>query len=212
MRPIFLSEITESKAEKSLQDQKEQVGKAIDSLAAYLLNDYWPETLSYSKHTLMGPVGKLLAVLTSGRMQEKEALLGYVANVHQNTSRRPLTPEGLRCLNEALDALVALRDGLSKRAWLKVLKDLDYAVFFKKYEQIAQRIEAKRERTEAIETFLEGQFGTVEKLKAAIPALVDVDDFHAAAGRIYEDEQLLPEDKRAALAEHLKHLESQKED
>lgn len=212
MRPIFLSDVTEAQTEQSLQDQKEQVRKAIDSLAEYLLNDYRPETLSYSKHTLMGPVGKLLAVLTSGRIQEKKALLGYVANVHQNTSQTPLTPKGLRRLNEALDTLVTLRDGLSKRAWLKVLRDLDYAVFFKKYEQIAQRIEAKRERTEAIETFLEGQFGTVEELKAAIPALVDVDDFRAAAGRIYEDEHLLPEDKRAALAEHLKHLEFKEED
>lgn len=212
MRPIFISDIAESKTQPGLKDRKEQIERATDNLSGYLINDYWPKTLSYSKHALMGPVGKLLAVLVSGRIQGKEALVGYVANIHQNTSQRErISPEGLKFLNDAIDALVTLREGLPKREWLRVLRDLDYAVFFKKYEQIAERIEEKRKRVQNIRAFLEAQYGTIEALKAAIPALGEVEDLYAASGKIDEQREILPGEKQVALTEHLKAEDARKE-
>lgn len=142
MRPIIKME-EKGKAEVS----KESVNEVINLLGGYLREDYVPEKYGYSKYAMMGPVGKLLSVLISGRFQNEEALLGYIVNIHSNTARddkKQLSKEAIERLNRIIRKLGEIRKDIPQRMWLKTLREIDYGVYFQKYGEIAEKVEAKR--------------------------------------------------------------------
>lgn len=139
MRPIFRLAAREPRKPVD-RGQVEEIARR---LARYLVEYYKPERFAYSKHGLLGPVGKLLAVAASGRFDGPEGLLGFVTSVHTNTSKKDLDADGIRLLRDAVESLFSLRRQLSPRDWLRVLRDLEYRVYFLKYEDVAQRVAEK---------------------------------------------------------------------
>lgn len=143
-RPMFR---IEERGQESFADVSKEREQIVSILSGYLIEDYFPERVSFTKHGLMGPVGKLLSVVMSGRFSDAGAVVGYIVNVHENTSTKRLSPSGISRLSKAVSLLLSLRNRLSERVWLRLLREIDYAVFLMKYEDVAQRIEKKKEDT-----------------------------------------------------------------
>lgn len=142
-RPMFW---LKEKAEEKVKTEEISAKKAdvINLLSAYL-EDYIPKGGGFSKSSITGPVGKMLSVVTSGRITDKEAILGYVVNIHNSTATRNISQRAMKNLSDALDNLLDLEKDVSKRMWLRILREIDYGVFKKKYEYIVRRVEEKKE-------------------------------------------------------------------
>lgn len=124
----------------------EKVAEAKENVVSALydyLEDYEPEKWVASKSGLMGPAGKLLSAVTSGRFENRDAIIGFVVNIHANTSRRELGPTSLGRLKEAVDGMAKLRQLVSDRMWPQTLREIDYAVFSKQYSRVSQSIRGR---------------------------------------------------------------------
>lgn len=124
---------------------KEAVETAIVALGRYLVEDYWPKDQGYSRHALTGPAGKMLEVVQSGRITDREAILGYVTQVHNQSSARSLDAAGLERLGAAVDAIVSIRSQVSDRAWIRALREIGYGVYLVKYAAVQERARLNRE-------------------------------------------------------------------
>jgi hypothetical protein len=123
------------KEDVNVEEMKSLVSEIVSDLSEYL-KEYIPERKGYTKHSVMGPVGKLISVLESGRFENKDALLGYVINVHNNTSKRKISAEGLEHLKNSLNKLEELRNKVNIRVWIRLMREIDYAVYKNKMEQM----------------------------------------------------------------------------
>ena len=126
------------KTEKANNEEKttELKKNVIQSLFEYL-GSYKPERWGESKGNLIGPVGKLLSAVSSGRFENEDAIIGYVINIHNNTSTLNLTPVSLGNLKTAINSLHQIKLLANERMWLRILREIDYAVFLKQYERVA---------------------------------------------------------------------------
>lgn len=143
-RPIFYL----SQEEKRVDDNwvTERVQEAIQRFAKYL-DSYIPRgRQSYTKTSVMGPVGKILATMLSGRLEAKEALVGFVVNVHNLTSDRHASHEDIQNLEKAIDTMSELKKNLPARRWVRIVREVDYGVFKRKMATIAERAREKRSR------------------------------------------------------------------
>lgn len=134
-RPLFITEEEEKYDEEHVKTLLNEIST---TLAKYL-DHYKPKTESpFTKHAIMGPVGKLIPILTSGRLKDKNAIIGYVINIHRNTSASGfISKDAVELLNSAVDKLIELRNCVrSTREWLKCLRELDYSVFKLRMEKI----------------------------------------------------------------------------
>jgi len=142
MRKIIalLSEEEELKEE----ELKGDVSKTVDYLTEYL-KEYYPKASGWSKHTLMGPVGKMLAAVTGQRFSNKEAIKGYVINVHRNTAISDyISPTAMENLSKGVDKLLEIRSKVNTRRWLRVTKEIDYAVYKKIFEHKIKESEKRK--------------------------------------------------------------------
>jgi hypothetical protein len=122
----------------------EQIEAAKESLYRYLA-DYVPERWTYSKHAIMGPAGKLLGIIAASKFGDNiDSYVGYIANVHNQQSKKHLTLEGIENLREAVSGLIHLKQGSSERAFLKMLNSVDYGVYYMKMKEIGEKSEAKK--------------------------------------------------------------------
>lgn len=122
----------------------EEVEIAKENLYKYLAN-YIPEKWGYSKHAIMGPAGKLLGIIAVSKFGDNvDAYVGYIANIHQQQSRKPLTLDGMESLKTAVSQLIRLKQKSSERAFLKMLSSVDYGVYYLKVKEIGERSEAKK--------------------------------------------------------------------
>ena len=128
---------------------KKSVEDIVNLLVEYL-KDYEPKTYALTKHTIMGPVGKLLHLLGSERFRDLNAIVGYIINIHKNTSRSEfVSKETMEKLTTAVNALLNLKQKVSTRNWLRIINEVDYAVYKKAFENIITRIEQKKTEKEA---------------------------------------------------------------
>ncbi|MEM3486250.1 MAG: hypothetical protein QXI12_11590, partial [Candidatus Methanomethyliaceae archaeon] len=79
---IFMVKPVQMDEPESTVTPKTEVEAAIVALGRYLVEDYVPKEPGFSRHALTGPAGKMLDVLQSGRITNREAVLGYVTQVH----------------------------------------------------------------------------------------------------------------------------------
>jgi len=124
----------------------EKVAEAKENVVSGLcdyLEDYRPERWGPTKSVLMGPAGKLLSAVTSGRFENRDAIIGFVVNIHANTSTKEPGPTSLRRLKEAVDAMANLRELVPDRMWPRTLREIDYAVFSKQYSRVSQSIKGR---------------------------------------------------------------------
>jgi len=142
-RPIVV--MREKVRAPGMEEIRGEVAEIVSLLDRYL-DHYVPRQYTFSKHSLLGPVGKLLGVLESGKLYDKEAIVGYVINVHRNTARSDyISPEALAVLEEAVEKLLALRSRLPSRVWIRVLREIDYAVYKARFKKAVERASSKKE-------------------------------------------------------------------
>lgn len=140
MRKIILMETRATEEEwpaKKIEDVQSQ-------LYTYL-GDFIPEKWGYTKTAIMGPAGKLLSIVAASKFGENaDSYVGYIANVHEQQSKKRLTTIGMDNLKEAVSNLIELKKNTSERSFLKILSSIDYGVYYLKVREISERAEAKK--------------------------------------------------------------------
>lgn len=115
-----------------------------------------------SKHGLMGPVGKILSEVKSGR-RDPASLKGYAVRVHEATGRSP-SPAGLEALEQGIDHLVGLLAEAPVTAHDRLLDRLDYGLYF---DLRKKALESKEARRQAWIGFIRDKYGSEAKLAEA---------------------------------------------
>lgn len=112
-----------------------------------------------SKHGLMGPVGKILSEVKSGR-RDPASLKGFAVRVHEATGRSP-SPGGLQALEHGIDYLVKLLAEAPVANHDRLLDRLNYGLY---YDLRKKAIESKEFRRQAWIAFLRNKYGSEAKL------------------------------------------------
>jgi hypothetical protein len=137
-----------------------QIDAARAAFTRYL--DEVPRKSTRSKHGLMGPVGKILSEVKSGR-RDPASLKGYAVRVHEATGRGP-SQRGLEALEAGIDCLVRLLADAPVTAHDRVLDRLDYGLY---YDLRKRALESKEARRQAWIGFLRDKYGTPGRLSEA---------------------------------------------
>ncbi len=115
-----------------------------------------------SKYGLMGPVGKILSEVKSGR-RDTASLKGYALRVHEATQKR-LSTVALEALEEGIDILVTLLADAPITTHDRILDRLDYGLYYalRKHE-----LESREVRRQAWIEFLRKKYEDVRGLSEA---------------------------------------------
>ncbi|MDK2464019.1 MAG: hypothetical protein QI223_04510 [Candidatus Korarchaeota archaeon] len=127
------------------------ISKAVRLFSEYLYSDYVPERPAWTMHSMLGPIGKLLSVLETGRAYTEEELVGFTARVHEQTSKKGLTTQALDKIRSGIRELLSIKDRVPKREWPRVISSVRYGVYQRALEAALQRAEAKRAEGEGEE-------------------------------------------------------------
>jgi|Deesub1362A_J573_1020465.scaffolds.fasta_scaffold00838_6 hypothetical protein len=137
MRPIYWTKEAEEVDREKISEMEK---KTIEHLSDYLKTFYPKKSgeaeYSYTKTSIMGPIGKLLSAVSSGKIENPDALIGYIVNIHNATADNPLSKHGKEHLENGVKALLELRAVAPKRMWMRILREVDYAVYKNKLEYI----------------------------------------------------------------------------
>jgi hypothetical protein len=157
-----------SKEEKEYDlDKIRETRKNVAIALVEYLKTFRPEdSKSDSKHSLMGPVGKLLTRVTTTGDINWEAVKGYVLSVHKNQQSGHLPASAAERLDEAVRYLTELRDLLPPTKWLKTVEDLDDEVFFRVYKEklVGQRAWIQKEFQE----WLQGKYKSITEINELV--------------------------------------------
>jgi hypothetical protein len=125
---------------------RENINQAIDYLYNYLSIYYHPEQYGYTKYAIMGPIGKLLPTLLSEQFGDTvESYVGYVVNIHSHESvKKHLGVDGFEQLKKGIATIIEIKNSVTPRNFQKIIRSIDYGIFYKKSEEIAQIIEYKK--------------------------------------------------------------------
>lgn len=143
-----------------VEQAQPQIDAAREAFTRYL--DEVPRKSTRSKHGLMGPVGKILGEVRSGR-RDAASLKGYAIRVHEASGRSP-SRAGLEALEQGIDQLLGLLTHVPMTAHDRVLDRLDYGLYFDLRKKAAESKEARRQ---AWIGFLRERYGTESALSDA---------------------------------------------
>jgi len=101
-----------------------------------------PQKGTRSKHGLMGPVGKILSEVKSGR-RDAGSLKGYAVRVHEGAGRS-LSPPALQALEQGIEGLVGLLNAAPLTVHDRLLDRLDYGLYFDLRKKQVESKEARR--------------------------------------------------------------------
>ena len=110
----------------------------------------------------MGPVGKILRELKSGR-RDPESLKGYAIRVHEATQQYP-NQEAIMALEKAIDKVVALLSDVPPTAVDVVVNRLDYGLYFSRRKKTLEEREVLNEH---FREFLKSKYQTPAELARA---------------------------------------------
>src|SRR4051812_33951358 len=102
-----------------------------------------PRKSTKSKHGLMGPVGKILSEIKSGR-RDPASLKGYAIRVHETSGRGP-SAASMGNLENGIDTVVKLLDDVPLPFHDRVLDRLDYGLYYELRRRQAASKEARRQ-------------------------------------------------------------------
>jgi hypothetical protein len=112
--------------------------------AAYL-DEFRSKRDSYSKHAVLGPVGKLLSKATSGE-RNLESLLGFTVRIHEMSNISSyLSPQALEHLREGAGQLISLLDEAPLAARERIVAQVDDATYYLRRKQDAEFLEGRRQ-------------------------------------------------------------------
>jgi len=134
-----------------------------DSFDRYL--DNYPVKSARSKHSLMGPVGKVLQDARTGRWDAK-SLTGYALNIHLSNPKAKgyISQEARQALEDGIGRLLKLLKAVPVTAQDKVVDRIDYGLYFARRAKGMEWIENMRQ--EFIQ-FLRQRYSSPEKLAQA---------------------------------------------
>jgi hypothetical protein len=180
--------------------------RAATALIEYLKTFFPEKRGGDSKHSLMGPVGKLLSRVTITGDINWEAVKGYVLSVHKNQQARGISAEAAKRLDEAVESLKTLRGFLPPTKWLKMVEDLDDEVFFGVYKEklVAQRLGIQKKFQEWLST----RFKTIDELNE----LITDDKDHYSSFTDVDDPFSVPSDLEDIVKEFWEHNKKKKKE
>lgn len=143
-----------------IEKTQPQVDAVRESFAEYLENI--PRKSTRSKHGLMGPVGKILSEVKSGR-RDPASLKGFAIRVHEATRRTP-NLAALEALERGIDQLVSTLRQAPTTVHDALLDRLDYGLYF---DLRKKALESKEERRQAWIAFVREKYDTQAKLSQA---------------------------------------------
>lgn len=143
-----------------MEKAQPQIDATREAFAHYL--DDVPRKSVRSKHGLMGPVGKILSEVKSGR-RDPASLKGYAVRVHEATGRSP-SPVGLEALAQGIDHLVKLLAEAPVTAHDRLLDRLDYGLY---YDLRKKALESKEARRQVWIGFVRDKYGSEARLSEA---------------------------------------------
>lgn len=156
--PIFV------KVERfDLRSAESEIQAVRDCFDRYL--DSYPVKSSRSKHSLMGPVGKVLQEARTGRW-DAESLTGYALNIHLSNPKAKgyISPESREALKEGIQRLLKLFDGVPVTAQDKLLDRIDYGLYFVRRAKGLERLEILRQE---FMSFLREKYSSPETLASS---------------------------------------------
>lgn len=121
-----------------------------------------PRKSTRSKYGLMGPVGKILAEVKSGR-RDPTSLKGYAVRVHEQLAGYP-SHASLEALEQGIDGLIKLLGESPVTAHDQIIDRLDYGLY---YDLRKMAMAAKEARKQVWITFLRDKYGTEARLSEA---------------------------------------------
>ena len=143
-----------------IEEAQPRIDATRQAFTRYL--DDVPRKSTRSKHGLMGPVGKILSEVKSGR-RDPASLKGYAVRIHEATGRRP-SPAGLEALEQGIDHLVMLLAEAPITAHDRILDRLDYGLY---YDLRKKALESKEARRQAWIGFVRDKYGGEIRLSEA---------------------------------------------
>jgi len=126
---------------KDLEEIRQLKEDVIDALSSYLEGYYRG---GFSKHAIMGPVGKLLSAVASSKIESVEALIGYILNIHEKATGYAVQQEYREHLENGIRLLMELKRKTPKRLFTKELREIDYGVYYRRMKCIAEKIAKKK--------------------------------------------------------------------
>jgi hypothetical protein len=147
-----------------MKDAQPQIDAAINAFAdyteAYIATA--PRKSTKSKHGLMGPVGKVLSEIKSGR-RDPGYLKGYVVRIHEMQKKRGPSAAAMEQLERGIDTTVNL---LSAPVTFhdEILDRVDYGLY---YELRKREAASKETRTQAWRAHIKAKYETEEQIAAA---------------------------------------------
>lgn len=143
MRPIYKIKEERKVSPEMMDEIKNDIETTIDHFARYL-EDFQGE--GNTKTQVVGPVGKLLSGISSAKFETRDALVGYVVNIHKNTTKSKtewLSDEGRENLEKGIETLLSLKEKAPNRLFSKALREIDYGVYKRKLEYIYSKNKKK---------------------------------------------------------------------
>jgi len=146
-----------------LESVASEVEAIRDCFDLYL--DSYPIKSARSKHSLMGPIGRVLQEARTGNW-DTESLAGYALNIHLSNPRSKgyISQESRQALQKGIDHLIKLLKNVPVTAQDKVLDRIDYGLYFIRRSKGLERLEGMRQ--EFIK-FLRDKYDTSESLANA---------------------------------------------
>jgi len=146
-----------------VKSRHEAIQKSVSSLNDYLDTFIPKGRWGASKHSLLGPAGKLISILKSGKLSTKTALIGQITTIHENTGSR-LTVEAANKLEKAVgDLLEAMKDVPSTKR-LRVLSEVDYGLYFRRKKKLLEILARNQEQWVS---FLKEKYQDISRLNEA---------------------------------------------
>lgn len=127
--------------------------------------DSYPVKTARSKHSLMGPVGKLLQEAKTGKW-DAESLTGYALNIHLSNPRAKgfISGEARDALEDGVSKLMSLLREAPPTAQDKILDRIDYGLYFVRRAKGLKWLEGVRRD---FVQFLRDRYGSAEHLARA---------------------------------------------
>lgn len=126
---------------------KTAINEVSKNLAAYL-DSFIPKggAVSYTKHAIMGPVGKLLSALESDKFSTVDGYIGYTVNIHENTGEMGPREKDINLLRRSVEHLLDIKNKVGLSRWPKTIREADYSIYFLRMKVIQEKAEAKKIR------------------------------------------------------------------
>ncbi|MDI6876079.1 MAG: hypothetical protein QMC96_04825 [Methanomicrobiales archaeon] len=136
-----------------LEESRRMRTAVIDELAEYLEGYIEKAThrKGYSKHAIMGPAGKLLSAVMSEKLESEDALIGYILNIHENMTGYSVKKEHREHLEKGVRMLLELKKKTPNRNFAKIMREIDYGIYYRRMRHISELIEKKRSGGESHE-------------------------------------------------------------